>query len=187
MKEEALLTGSLLDYVNFTELLASTTHVQDEDAPAIAKVQRVLRRVIRETDDCQVVRKYKVGGLGYISYDFSFQASFWSFPKISEEASFQRRSGAVGDARVGGGARGARTLGATVTSSPGPGAPTAGRCSGAPSPTSAATPAHAPAAWILEVSRRRICGRKRKSRQQEGGRMSSPTKVTTNGHLIKFI
>ena len=67
MKEEALLTGSLLDYVNFTELLASTTHVQDEDAPAIAKVQRVLRRVIRETDDCQVVRKYKVGGLGYIS------------------------------------------------------------------------------------------------------------------------
>ena len=61
MKEEGLLTGSLLDYVNFTELLASTTHVQDEDAPAIAKVQRVLRRVIRETDDCQVVRKYKVG------------------------------------------------------------------------------------------------------------------------------
>ena len=55
------MTGSLLDYVNFTELLASTTHVQDEDAPAIAKVQRVLRRVIRETDDCQVVRKYKVG------------------------------------------------------------------------------------------------------------------------------
>ena len=60
VKEEGLLTGSLLDYVNFTELLASTTHVPDEDAPAIAKVQRVLRRVIRETDDCQVFRKYKV-------------------------------------------------------------------------------------------------------------------------------
>ena len=183
------MTGSLLDYVNFTELLASTTHVQDEDAPAIAKVQRVLRRVIRETDDCQVVRKYKVGGLGRDTFLMisHFLAWFWSFPKISEEASFQRRSGAVSDARVGGGAGGARTLGATVTSSPGPGAPTAGRCSGAPSPTSAAAPAHAPAAWILEVSRRRICGRKRKSRQQEGGRMSSPTKVTTNGHLIKFI
>ena len=60
MKEEGLLTGSLLDYVNFTELLASTTNVQDEDAPAIAKVQRVLRKVIKETNDCQVVRKYKV-------------------------------------------------------------------------------------------------------------------------------
>ena len=60
MKEEGLLTGSLLDYVNFTELLASTTNVQDEDAPAIAKVQRVLRRVIKETNDCQIVHKYKV-------------------------------------------------------------------------------------------------------------------------------
>ena len=71
VKEEGLLTGSLLDYVNFTELLASTTHVPDEDAPAIAKVQRVLRRVIRETDDCKVVRKYKVRW-GYFSYHFKY-------------------------------------------------------------------------------------------------------------------
>ena len=55
------MIGSLLDFVNFTELLASTTNVQDEDAPAVAKVQKVLRRVIKETNDCQVVRKYKVG------------------------------------------------------------------------------------------------------------------------------
>ena len=55
------MTGSLLDYVSFTELLASTTNMEEEDAPAIVKVQRVLRRVIRETNDCQVMRKYKVG------------------------------------------------------------------------------------------------------------------------------
>ena len=93
-------------------------------------------------------------------------------PKISEEASVHRRPGAVSDARVGGGTRG--TLGAPFTSSPGPSsASTAGR--GAPAPSSSSAAAHAPAARILEVSRSRICGRKRKSRQQEGGRMSSLT------------
>ena len=62
--EEGLLTGSLLAYVRFTDLVASTSRVEDEDAPAVAKVQRVLRAVIRETRDCEVVRKCKVGGDG---------------------------------------------------------------------------------------------------------------------------
>ena len=79
--------------------------------------------------------------------------------QISEEASFHRRSCAFGDARGGGGGAG-RTRNRTATL----GSRTHRRCS--PTPSSAAA-AHASPSRFLEVPRRGVRGRKRKSRQQK--------------------